>query len=208
MSEGYQPERGYGGGGDGEGRPTSVQVQEKMGETARQVTGQVQEKAQQASQQVGGRVREQVNQRSTQAGEQVQSMSQALRQTGEQLRGQGNEPQAKFADQAAERMERLGGYLTEADADRILGDIEDFGRRRPWALAFAGATLGFVASRFLKASSTQRYESRQAIYPTGTDGSWTAPARPGLEPTAATAPAAGFTGTGYDPAGPAAPGTL
>ena len=64
---------------------------------------------------------------------------------------------ARYAEQAADRAERLGGYLHEADGDRILRDVEDFGRRRPWAVVAGGLALGFMASRLLKASSSERY---------------------------------------------------
>ena len=66
-------------------------------------------------------------------------------------------------EQAAERAERLGGYLHEADGDRILRDVEDFGRRNPWAVVAGGMALGFMASRLLKASSTERYRSAQEL---------------------------------------------
>ena len=171
--------------GGGQDRPTSVQVQEKAGETARQVTGQVQEKTQQARAQAGGALRQQVDERSTQAGEQVRSSAEAFRKTSEELRNQGKETPARVAEQAAERAERLGGYLEEANADRILRDVEDFGRRRPWALAAVGAALGFFASRFLKASSSRRYRSGDGASDVDVqlepEASWTAPARPGIE---------------------------
>lgn len=180
-------------GTDPGGGSSSTAVQERVQEKARQATGQVQEKAQQAKGQASEKLREQVDQRSTQAAEQVQPMANALRKTGEQLRNEGNEQPAKVADAVAERIERLGSYLQEADSDRILNDVESFGRRRPWVLAAGGAVLGFVASRFLKASSSRRYEeaygpSYGATYGGETYGesygeSWTAPARPGIEPT-------------------------
>jgi hypothetical protein len=78
---------------------------------------------------------------------------------GEELRRQGKEGPAKLADQAADRADRLGSYLQDSDADRILRDVEDFGRRQPWAVVAGGLALGFLASRFLKASSRDRYES-------------------------------------------------
>jgi hypothetical protein len=59
----------------------------------------------------------------------------------------------------ARRADDLGSYLKSADADRILGDVEDFARRRPWLTAAAGALAGLAASRFLKASSSRRYGS-------------------------------------------------
>jgi hypothetical protein len=121
---------------------------------------QAKEKAQEAAGQAKGRVREQVDQRSTEAGQQVSSTAGDLRSVGEQLREQGKETPAKLAEQAAERTERLGSYLTESDADRILGDVEDFARKQPWAVVAGGLVLGFAASRFLKASSSQRYRQR------------------------------------------------
>ena len=152
---------------------TGGQVQEK----ARQAAGQVQEKAQQFAGPARERAREQVDQRSTQAGEQVRSTADAVRKTSEELRGQGQETPAKVLEQASQRIEGLGSYLVDADADKILRDIENFGRRQPWATAGVGALVGFVASRFLKASSSRRYESEYE-----TRASWTAPARPGMEP--------------------------
>jgi ElaB/YqjD/DUF883 family membrane-anchored ribosome-binding protein len=124
-----------------------------------EVKGQAQEKMQEASGQAKDRVREQVDQRSTQAGERVASAASDARSVGEELRRQGKDQPAKLADQAADRAERLGSYLQESDADRILRDVEDFGRRQPWAVVAGGLALGFLASRFLKASSEQRYRT-------------------------------------------------
>jgi hypothetical protein len=136
-------------------RSSGVQTKDK----AQEVAGQAQAKAQEAAGQAKGRVREQVDQRSTQAGEQVASTAQDVRAVGEELRKQGKDKPAQLADQAAERAERLGSYLKESDADRILSDIEDFGRRQPWAIVAGGVALGFLGSRLLKASSQQRYQS-------------------------------------------------
>ena len=88
-----------------------------------------------------------------------------MRSVSESLREQGKDQPAKLAEQAADRAERLGSYLKESDADRILGDVEDFGRRQPWAVIAGGVALGLVASRFLKASSIDRYERRSSIQP-------------------------------------------
>ena len=104
------------------------------------------------------RLRQQVDQRSTQAGDQVEAVGRAMKQTSEQLRSEGKETPARAVEQAAQKVEDLGGYLRSADADRILHDVESFARRRPWLTAATGAAVGFVASRFLKASSERRYE--------------------------------------------------
>ncbi|MDQ6933127.1 MAG: hypothetical protein M3160_08105, partial [Candidatus Eremiobacteraeota bacterium] len=50
-------------------------------------------------------------------------------------------------------------YLRNADGDQVLRDIENIGRRQPWVVLSAGLALGFAASRLLKASSAQRYQS-------------------------------------------------
>jgi hypothetical protein len=135
-------------------------TQQKAQEKAQEVAGQAQEKAQQVKGQAQDRLRSVVDERSTQAGEQVSQQASDLRSVAEHLRGEGKDQPAKLAEQAADRAEHLGGYLSESNADRILSDIEDFGRRQPWAIALGGLALGFAASRFLKASSSQRYQSR------------------------------------------------
>jgi hypothetical protein len=136
--------------------PAGEQVKDK----AQEVAGQAQEKAQEAAGQARDRVREQVDSRSTQAGEQVSGHAKDLRSVGDALREQGNEQPAKLADQAAGHVERVGSWLTDSDADRILGDVEDFARKNPWAVVAGGVALGFAASRMLKASSADRYETR------------------------------------------------
>src|SRR5688572_6581237 len=109
---------------------TTEQAQEK----AQEVAGQAREKAQEAAGEARSRLREQVDQRSTQAGERISAASSDLRSVGQELRKQGKDTPARFADQAAERVERVGSYLGQSDADRILRDVEDFGRRQPLAV--------------------------------------------------------------------------
>ena len=153
-------------------------TQSPSGSATESAKEQVQEKAQAAqeklqggAQQAQARVREQVDQRSTQAGEQVSATAEALRTTSRQLRDQGQDAPAQAAEKVAHHAERLGGYLSESNADRILSDLEDFGRRRPMAVVGLGVAAGFVASRFLKASSRERYQGRStatAIQPVST----------------------------------------
>jgi hypothetical protein len=131
-------------------------------EKASEAADQAREKASEAADEARGRLREQVDQRSTKFGEQVGSTASDLRTVGEELRKQGKDTPARLADQAAERSERVGRYLSQSDADRILGDVEDFARRQPWAVVAGGVALGFAASRLLKASSSERYRARQS----------------------------------------------
>jgi hypothetical protein len=123
-------------------------------------TEQVKDKAQEAAGQARRGIRDQVDTRSTDAGERVGGMAQDVRSVSEELRKQGKDQPARLAEQAADRAEQLGDYLKRADGDTILQDVEDFGRERPWAVIAGGLALGFAASRFLKASSSRRYQSR------------------------------------------------
>jgi hypothetical protein len=140
-----------------------------------QAKEKVQQTAQQAAGQARGQIRRQVDERSTQAGEQVTSTADDVRSVAQQLRQQGKEQPAKLAEQAADRAERLGTYLKQSDGDAILRDVEDFGRRQPWAVMLGGLAAGFLASRFLKASSSRRAETdyqrpAPATLPTATSG--------------------------------------
>ena len=139
------------------------QVQEKAQEAA----GQAQEMAQQAAGQLQDRVREQLDRRSTQIGEQIGTQASDLRSVGDTLRQQGKDGPARAADQIAGYAERAGGYLREKDPDTVLSDVERFGRRQPWAVAAGGVALGFLASRFLKASSRSRYQGLTVSRPAG-----------------------------------------
>ena len=135
----------------GESSSTTEQAKEKAKDQAQQAAGQAK-----------STLRTQVDQRSTEAGERVGGFASDVRSIGDQLREQGKDQPAKLAGQAADRAEQLGEYLRGSDADRILQDVEDFGRRRPWAVIAGGMALGIVASRFLKASSSSRYEQRSS----------------------------------------------
>ena len=159
-------------------------------EKVQEVAGQAQEKAQEASAQAQDKLREQVDQRSTQAGEKVSGTAGDLRSVGEELRKQGKETPAKLADQAAERTERLGSYLSESDADRLLSDLEELGRRRPWAVLAGGIVVGIAAARFLKASSQTRYQGRVRSEGPSPEVQSAIPAEPVVPPEVSVAPGA------------------
>jgi hypothetical protein len=144
-------------------KPESQEGSSTAQEKAQEVKGQAQEKVQETAQQAQGMLRGQIDERSTQAGEQISSTAGDLKSVGEELRKQGKDTPAKLADNAAERTEQLGSYLESADSDRILSDLEDFGRRQPWVVLAGGLALGLVGARFLKASSSSRYRSRTEL---------------------------------------------
>jgi hypothetical protein len=162
------------------------------GSTTDQVKDQVRDKAQGAQDkargalgQARGRLSDQVDQRSTQAGERIAGTASDVRSIADELRNQGKDAPATIAEQVASQADRVGDYLKGASGDRILRDVEDFARRQPMLVAAGGLILGFAASRFMKASSSRRYESSSQSYGVG-----------GYDRTYATG--AYSTGTSYD----------
>lgn len=151
-----------------------------MTETASEVRDQAQEKAHQVASKASDQARTQIDQRSTQLGERVTSHADDIRTIGQQLREQGKDQPAQVAEQVAGHVERAGSWLRDSDGDKLLSDVEDLGRRQPWAFALGGLVLGVAAARFLKASSTQRYQQRQQTQVGGfqSNGHSQVPARP------------------------------
>jgi ElaB/YqjD/DUF883 family membrane-anchored ribosome-binding protein len=144
---------------------TTEQAKERLEEGAQQV----QDKASEAKAKTRERLKEQIDTRSSDVGQQMTSTASALRQTAQQLRQKEGDQQARILDQLADRVDRLGRYLTETDGNRLLNDVERIARNRPWLVAGGGTVLGFLAARFTKASSSRRFEqsdgteSRQAL---------------------------------------------
>jgi hypothetical protein len=128
-------------------------------EEAKAQAQQVADRAHHVADDAQVKVREQIDMRATQAGEQVTATALALRSGADELYRQGNDSAGDAAHRAAAQAERLGSYLQGSDADQLLADAEDFARRNPWAVVIGGVVAGAAAARFLKASSSRRYES-------------------------------------------------
>jgi len=145
---------------------TTEQVRERVAEKAEVAK----DKAGQTARQARGRLRDQVDQRSTQAGERLAGSAADARSVAEELRRQGKDAPARLVEQAAGQADRAAAYLQQASGERILRDVEEVARSKPWAVAVAGLVVGFAASRLLKASSSRRYQQTQAGRAAGDDG--------------------------------------
>ena len=103
-------------------------------------------------------INRQVDDRTTQLGQQMSSVGGDLHNVGHRLRENSTlSGVADLVDQGASAIESAGRYLQRADADRLMGDLENVARRQPWAFAGAALVAGFATARFLKSSSAQRY---------------------------------------------------
>lgn len=142
----------------------------RQGEEKQSLAGEAKEQAQETAREMKGRTREQLRsqlaERSTRVGEQTASAAEAMRRASSQLHEEGNERAASAIDAVADRGQRLGEYLRDADGEKLLRDVEEFARRQPWLMVGGSAVVGFLGSRFVKASSHGRYrQSGTAGYP-------------------------------------------
>lgn len=151
----------------------------QLREDAAGVAETVQEQASQAKEKGAEQLRAQLDERTTQVGERARTLADALRRSGDDVEQQtgGGDASTRLVSGLADRLDQAGNYLVGARGDDLLRDAEQFARRRPWLVAGTAAVAGFVASRFLKASSERRYgsttttsDSRQTWEPRQDDG--------------------------------------
>ncbi|MGH8669796.1 MAG: hypothetical protein ACREUN_11980 [Burkholderiales bacterium] len=82
------------------------------------------------------------------------SFAQALRKSARELQGdQQQAGVARFAQSAADGLDRLSGNLRNKDLDGMLRDAEGLARRQPMLFFGAAVAAGFLAVRFLKSSN-------------------------------------------------------
>lgn len=184
------------------GHEASQKAQQLTDQTrheAQELKGQAQKQAQKISDQAQSKAKEQVDKQSKAAGHMITKVAKDLRAVGDELRKRGDEGPANFADQAAQKAEKFGSYLENSSADKILHDAEEKARQEPWLVIAGGITLGFLASRFLKASGSKRHQQRTQQSQTQAQVQHTADVyAPHPEPPLTTPPApAGVTATYY-----------
>jgi len=116
--------------------------------TAGQVVDQVK---QQASIRLSGQI--------DQAAEGLSTATETIRNVGQQLRENGQDPIAEYVDRAAHHVDRFSTYLRGKDLDDIVMDVEHFARRQPQFFIAGALGLGMLAARFLK-STPERTDTR------------------------------------------------
>jgi ElaB/YqjD/DUF883 family membrane-anchored ribosome-binding protein len=122
----------------------------------------VQDQARAARGTAGEKVGQQVETGAKQLGGQVLEVAHGFSRTSHGLRSEGKDQPAAVLEGITSRAETVGNYLTQTNSQSMLRDFEHFGRQRPWVAIAGGVALGFVASRFLKASSSRRFEDLRA----------------------------------------------
>lgn len=115
-----------------------------------------QQKASQLAAQGTDQLRTQIDSRTGEACRQTRAIADALRQTGDQARDQGNGTAASIVDMGARRADQLADYLDRTNGETLIRDIQQFGRERPWLAAGIGVAAGMAVGRMIKASTAHR----------------------------------------------------
>jgi hypothetical protein len=112
---------------------------------------------------IAGRVREQataqLDTQKNRATDGLGSVAQAVRQTTEHLRNNQHDTVARYAEQAADQIERFSQRLKEKDVGELMNDAQQLARRQPAMFVGGAFALGLVGARFLKSSSRDRHFS-------------------------------------------------
>ena len=149
-------------GDDVEYDPGSTSARTGGGSQDGQAKQQGQQFATQARQQAskladrgGEQIKGQLANQKHNAAQRIAPVQTALRETAHQLRKQGQNS-AQYVDRATDQVERFSVYLRDTDVDEIIGEVRGFARRRPALFLGGAASLGFLATRFLKSSSQEQ----------------------------------------------------
>jgi hypothetical protein len=105
-----------------------------------------------------GFIIEQIGAGSKQFGGMLESKVQSIRTVGETLRDHGETGSSHLAGVAADRLEHVAGYFSNASGERLVADVEGLARKNPLLTVGAGLAAGLFAARLLKASAGNRYE--------------------------------------------------
>jgi ElaB/YqjD/DUF883 family membrane-anchored ribosome-binding protein len=88
--------------------------------------------------------------------ERVSGMAEAVRSAAQSLDRSENPAIARYADQAADRIEDLSGLIRQRQWSEIVADTEDLARRQPALFALGAGAIGFLAGRLLAVPTDRR----------------------------------------------------
>jgi len=107
---------------------------------------------------VVGRVREQatsqLNTQKNKATDGLGSVAQAVRGTTQRLREENHDTVARYAEQAADQLERFSERLKNKDVGELMNDAQRLARRKPAMFVGGAFALGLLGARFMKSSAT------------------------------------------------------
>lgn len=130
-------------------------VAQQAKDQAKGLASEAKDQVKQVAGQARDHVQELVGQQKDQAADKLGNIANALREAANKLNeGEQSGGFGRYADQAAQQVDKLSTYLRDNDLRGFVRDTETFARRRPDL--FLGTTFlaGLMLARFLKASGT------------------------------------------------------
>ena len=109
----------------------------------------------------------QLNSQKNKATEGLETVATAVRETTENLRSQQHDVAARYAEQAADHIERFSNSLREKDVAELLADAQRLARRRPALFVGTAFALGLLGARFLRSSSADERDEYGDVYGRG-----------------------------------------
>ncbi|MEU3451818.1 hypothetical protein AB0H29_32030 [Streptomyces thermolilacinus] len=135
----------------------------RAGQAGREVAGSAAEQAKavagEARQQVGSAVRDLRGRVREEGQGQTERLAGTVRQWADDLEGMannapGDSPARGVVAQVADGGRRAADYLDQHGVDGLMGDLQDFARRRPGAFLGGAVLAGLVVGRLMKAGKS------------------------------------------------------
>lgn len=142
-------------------KPVTTQAKEKVADLAGQAKTAGENLAQDAASTAASRA----DAAKSSVADEVSSVASALRTAAEEMRS--GSPQERTMGQIAEGLADASDAMREKDLSTMVQDVSAFARKNPLVFLGGAALIGFAATRFAKASSTDVQQT--AIGAPGTD---------------------------------------
>ena len=145
-----------------------TEAKEKAGDLAaraKEKAGDLKRQAERAADDMRHRARSAATDQKNVAASRMEGIAHALRTASDDLQTQGQPTVAEYSRHVAEGLESMAELLGRRDVDDLVGSVQDFARARPVAFLGGAVVAGFALARFMKSSSTRRFESSTASPP-------------------------------------------
>ena len=122
-------------------------------DTGTDVKSKAREAVSQAKDRATEKIESRISDSKTRAAETLNGVASTLMSSSAQLRDQNQAGASRAIERAAEGVERFASYLQETNVDEVVDQVHEFARRQPAAFIGGAFALGFLASRFIKATT-------------------------------------------------------
>ena len=146
---------------------TDFATQDNGSGSGTDVKGRAREAMSQAKDKATEKIESRIADSKTRAAETLSGVASTLHSSSAQLRDQNQEGASRAIERAAEGVERFANYLQQTNVDEVVDQVHEFARRQPAAFIGGAFALGFLASRFIKATTPGSSRNLPALTDTG-----------------------------------------